>query len=102
MASFCPVTMASTTTAAGSAPHTGGCHCKAVRYEVTGLNLDKAISCNCSHCHTKGFALAFVPAAGFKLLSGEDHLTEYRFNKKQIVRDGGPQQSRVVYAVRLT
>jgi hypothetical protein len=32
----------------------------------------------------KGFVLAFVPATNFKLLSGEDMLTEYRFNKKKI------------------
>lgn len=32
----------------------------------------------------KGVLLAFVPAAQFKLISGEDNLTEYRFNKKVI------------------
>ncbi len=32
----------------------------------------------------KGFLLDFVPAENFKLLSGEDDLTEYRFNKKHI------------------
>lgn len=32
----------------------------------------------------KGVLLAFVPATQFKLISGEDSLTEYRFNKKII------------------
>lgn len=32
----------------------------------------------------KGFLLEFIPAEHFKLLSGEDALTEYRFNKKRI------------------
>ena len=29
--------------------HTGGCHCKKVRYEVTS-DLSQVISCNCSNC----------------------------------------------------
>ena len=62
---------------------TGGCHCKAVRYEVSA-DFTKAIQCNCSHCNIKGLLLDFIPAENFKLLSGEDDLTEYRFNKKHI------------------
>lgn len=61
----------------------GGCHCKAVQYEVEA-DLAKTFVCNCSHCEMKGFILAFVPGANFMLLSGEDTLTEYRFNKKKI------------------
>lgn len=62
----------------------GGCHCGAVRYEVT-LDTEKpAIECNCSHCENKGMLLSFVKAEAFKLLSGFDALTEYRFNKKHI------------------
>lgn len=63
--------------------YTGGCHCKAVRYEVE-LELSGVISCNCSMCAKRGWLLAFAPASSFTLLSGEDNLTEYRFNKKQI------------------
>lgn len=65
------------------AKYTGGCHCRAVRYEVT-TDLAQTFVCNCSHCEAKGFILAFVPAADFTLLSGEDVLTEYRFNTKKI------------------
>lgn len=32
----------------------------------------------------KGFLLTFVPKENFKLLSGEDNLTSYKFNKKHI------------------
>lgn len=61
----------------------GSCHCGAVKFEAEA-DLAKTIECNCSHCARKGFLLTFVPAAQFRLLSGEDQLTEYRFNKKVI------------------
>ena len=61
----------------------GGCHCGKVRYEVT-TDLGKVISCNCSICMKRGSLLTFVPAAQFKLLSGEQELTDYQFNKMHI------------------
>ncbi|MGQ0742484.1 MAG: GFA family protein [Alphaproteobacteria bacterium] len=63
--------------------YSGGCHCKAVRYEVAA-DLGRVISCNCSFCSARGSLLTFVPASQFKLLSGEDALTDYQFNKKHI------------------
>ena len=63
--------------------YTGGCHCQAVRYEVEA-DLAQTFTCNCSYCEPKGFIMAFVPGASFTLLSGEEMLTEYRFNKKKI------------------
>lgn len=63
--------------------HQGGCHCGRVRYEVD-VKLDKLITCNCSWCQKRGSMLAFAPAAGFRLVSGEDALTEYRFNRMKI------------------
>lgn len=63
--------------------HQGGCHCGKVRYEVE-MELKKAISCNCSICSKRGSLLDFVPASNFKLLSGENSLTDYQFNKKAI------------------
>lgn len=63
--------------------HAGGCHCGAVRYEVeTGLS--PVISCNCSICTKKGTLWTFVPEAKFSLLSGEENLGEYLFNKHAI------------------
>jgi hypothetical protein len=61
----------------------GGCHCGAVRYEVTA-DLDKVIACNCSICTKRGLLLTFTPASQFTLLSGQDGLTDYLFNKKVI------------------
>lgn len=63
--------------------HLGGCHCGKVRYEVE-MNIEKAISCNCSICLKRGSLLDFVPASQFKLLAGESNLTDYLFNKKVI------------------
>jgi hypothetical protein len=62
---------------------TGGCHCGRVRYEVES-DLEALISCNCSICQKRGLILTFVPQAKFHLLSGEDALTDYQFNKKAI------------------
>jgi hypothetical protein len=63
--------------------YAGGCHCGNVRYEVD-MELGSVISCNCSHCDMKGLLFSFVPTESFRLLSGEESLTEYRFNKKEI------------------
>jgi len=63
---------------------TGGCHCKAVRYEVE-IDLAKpAIECNCSHCQIKGLLLSYVPWTKVTMLSGEENLTLYRFNTEKI------------------
>lgn len=60
--------------------YSGGCHCKAVRYEVT-TDLSKVMQCNCSHCAIKSLLLTFVTPDKFTLLSGEDTLSDYQFNK---------------------
>lgn len=62
----------------------GGCHCKAVRYQVSGLDVNNVVVCNCSRCSMLGSILSFVPAESFNLQSGEDHLTDYQFNRKII------------------
>jgi hypothetical protein len=63
--------------------HTGGCHCKAVRYEVE-IDITKAIECNCSRCQMVGLLLAFTPADKFTLLSGKENMATYHFNKNVI------------------
>ncbi len=63
--------------------YSGGCHCGKVRYEAKA-DLRGAVMCNCSICQKAGWMLAFVPASEFTLLSGEDALTDYQFNKKAI------------------
>ena len=61
----------------------GGCHCGAVRYEVSA-DLTQLIACNCSICQKHGLVLTFAPAEKFKLRSGNDHLTEYLFNTGKV------------------
>lgn len=63
--------------------HAGSCQCGAVDYEVD-VDIDNAVVCNCSRCERMGFTLAFAPRGNFTLKSGEDKLTEYRFNSKSI------------------
>lgn len=62
---------------------TGSCHCGAVRFEVD-TDLSSVISCNCSMCQRAGTLLAFVPADRFRLLSGQDAMTDYQFNRMNI------------------
>jgi hypothetical protein len=61
----------------------GGCQCGAVTYEVD-VDIDQSLTCNCSRCRPLGSVLAFAPRDKFRLRSGEENLTEYRFNKKLI------------------
>jgi hypothetical protein len=63
--------------------YTGGCHRRKVRYEAT-VDLDGAMSCNCSRCAKLGWILTFTPAHKFTLISGESDLTAYLFNKHVI------------------
>ncbi|SRR6478736_1404647 len=61
----------------------GGCHCGAVRFE-TSLDVGQAMVCNCSICQKNGSILAFAPADQFKLIAGDDNLSDYQFNKRVI------------------
>lgn len=61
----------------------GGCHCGAVRYEATA-DLTQVISCNCSICQKRGLLLTFVGAGDFRLLAGEDALSDYQFAAKKV------------------
>jgi hypothetical protein len=60
--------------------HHGGCHCGRVRFEVDALARIEAIECSCSICRMSGFLHLIVPATRFRLLRGDEVLTEYTFN----------------------
>ncbi|WP_375203925.1 GFA family protein [Hyphococcus sp.] len=63
-----------------AAQKTGRCHCGAVTWEAALPDEIVADECNCSMCEMVGFLHVIVPRSKFKLLTGDDHLTEYRFN----------------------
>lgn len=60
--------------------HGGGCHCGRVRFEVIAPKSLRVSECNCSICSKAGYLHLVVPAAQFKLLSGNDTLKTYSFN----------------------
>jgi hypothetical protein len=62
--------------------HKGGCHCGAVRFQVT-VKEKRAVDCNCSVCMKKGFIHLIVPKIDFQLLKGADILSTYTFNTHQ-------------------
>lgn len=59
--------------------HRGGCHCGAVRFEVDAPAAPELTDCNCSICRKGGFLHLRVTKERFRLLAGEDMLTDYRF-----------------------
>lgn len=64
--------------------YTGQCHCGAVKFTVV-LDLSKpVIECNCSHCSVKSLLLSAAPQSDLTILSGEENLTEYKFNTEKI------------------
>jgi len=58
----------------------GHCHCRAVAFEVDAPERFVAQDCNCSICTMTGYIHLIVPRSRFRLLTGEDNLTTYRFN----------------------
>ena len=60
--------------------HQGGCHCGRVRFEVLAPPVINVSECNCSICSKSGYLGMIVPRDRFTLQSGEDCLTEYRFD----------------------
>ena len=61
----------------------GSCHCGQISFEVEG-SLEQAMECNCSHCSRKGYLLWFVPRPQFNLLTSEEGLVTYTFNRHVI------------------
>jgi hypothetical protein len=61
----------------------GSCHCGKIAFEVEG-DLEQVIQCNCSICSKRGFLLWFLPRANFRLLTPQENLATYTFNKHKI------------------
>ena len=60
--------------------HSGGCHCGRVRFEVQAPARFEVKDCNCSMCAKSGYLHLMVPKERFKLVSGAEALTTYKFN----------------------
>ncbi|MGE5721307.1 MAG: GFA family protein [Sphingomonadales bacterium] len=60
----------------------GGCHCAAVRFEAEVPQSVTVLDCNCSICSSTGFRHLVVPHGDFRLLSGSEVLTSYRFGTR--------------------
>ena len=58
----------------------GGCHCGRVAFEVDAPDSITVQDCNCSICSKTGFLHLIVPKSRFRLLKGEDSLSDYRFD----------------------
>lgn len=58
----------------------GRCHCGAIRWEAELGDEIVADACNCSMCQRMGFLHVIIPQSRFRLVAGEDRLTEYTFN----------------------
>ncbi len=70
------------TSAKGSTKkHAGGCHCGAVRFEVT-IDTSAGTRCNCSICTKTAQLGASVKPDAFKLTAGKDSLSEYVWGSK--------------------
>ncbi|HYD80691.1 MAG TPA: GFA family protein [Paucimonas sp.] len=61
----------------------GSCHCGKIAFQVEG-ELSGAMACNCSICSRKGALMWFVPRDRVRLLTPEDALGTYTFNKHVI------------------
>lgn len=67
-----------------SRTYQGSCHCGNVKYEVALDLSGPVLACNCSMCGRTGSLMTFVPEEAFRMLSGEDSLSDYQFNTKNI------------------
>jgi len=59
------------------------CHCGAIEAEINvPENLEKVLRCNCSLCKRKGAVMSMVKNDDFKIIKGEDKLSQYQFHTK--------------------
>jgi hypothetical protein len=61
--------------------HRGGCHCGAIRYEVT-IDARNGSRCNCSICHKVAQLGGIVVPDAFKLTAGAESITKYSWGAK--------------------
>ena len=64
--------------------YTGGCHCGAVRYEADMDLSQGTLRCNCSICSKARAWLVGIGGDDFRLLKGQEALSDYQFGRKNI------------------
>jgi hypothetical protein len=64
----------------GTMMYRGGCHCGRICFEVDAPARLEVLECNCSMCNRAAYLHLIVAKPQFRLLSGADALTTYRFN----------------------
>lgn len=59
----------------------GQCHCGGVRFEARLIGGSaNALRCTCSMCRMRGAVVVVAALADFRIVSGAENLTEYRFH----------------------
>lgn len=61
--------------------YSGSCHCGAIRFTIEASENLEVEDCNCSICNKAGFLHLILPLSQFKLISGQESITTYTFNK---------------------
>ena len=59
----------------------GSCHCGAVTFEID-TDFPELTTCDCSICGRKNALMVKVHEDDFRLLTGADQITEYRFHTR--------------------
>lgn len=60
------------------------CHCQSITFSVELSDGFETIRrCNCSLCRMRGAVAVSAELSGIEVLSGDEFLTEYRFNSNQ-------------------
>lgn len=67
----------------GTMTYHGSCHCGSVQFQADIDLSHGTLKCNCSICSKMRFWAVQVPSPAFRLLSGADALTEYRFHTRR-------------------
>ncbi len=62
----------------------GSCHCGGVRFECEADLARDTSRCNCSICAKTRYWKVLVKADKFRLLQGEDSLTDYQFGSSTV------------------